>query len=146
MVKSLMTGVAVALTLALGACQKSGPPETPKPAMQMAADKAGNGKSASLATSNDPNVIKVSVPTMQCETCAKAIKGGIHTAMPDAQTDVDVDTKTVFVKVANNTPETQKQIEEAISKTGYSTTSVKRNDAAYKGLPDCCKDGGAHKD
>jgi copper chaperone CopZ len=140
-VKKITLGLFLAATLALASCGKQSEPQA-----QKVADNAKAEKPAMALNVSDPNVMKISVPTMQCESCAKTIKKGVKT-VPEAQdVDVDVDTKTVFVKVANNTPETQHKIEEAISKVGYSTTSVQRDPAAYNDLPECCQDGGAAKE
>jgi copper chaperone CopZ len=130
-------GLFLVLALGVVSCGKQG-----DPAAEKAADKPAAGKAVAAMDVNDPNVVKISVPTMQCESCAKTITKGVKT-VPEAQdVNVDVDTKTVFVKVSNNTPETQHKLEEAISKSGYSTPTTKRDPAAYEDLPDCCKEGG----
>jgi copper chaperone CopZ len=140
-----MTGAMLALSLALVSCSKDAPSGE---ATKAAAGEAKSGETAAklAMNTNDPNVMKISVPTMQCETCAEAITKGVKTVPETQDVNVDVDTKTVFVKVANNNPETQQKIENAISATGYSTTKVIRNAEAYKNLPECCKEGGSKKE
>lgn len=106
-----------------------------------AAAKPGN-ETADAMDVNAADVVKISVPTMQCETCVEAITKGVKGVSETQNVRVDLDSKTVFVKVAANTPETQQKLEDAISKCGYSTASKERDPKAYEGLPDCCKDGG----
>lgn len=131
--KLFLTGTFLSLALLLTACSKN---EAPK-----VGDAAADKKQA-VATADDPTMVKVSVPTIQCETCAKTIKGEVSKITDAKEINVNVEEKTVFVKVANNSPELRKQIETAIAKAGYNTTTMKRDDAAYNALPDCCKEGG----
>ncbi len=136
----MMTGAMLALTLVLASCSKQAPAGDEAAAVKT---EQSAGKTPKLALSaNDPNVMKISVPTMQCESCVSAITEGVKGVPEAEEVNVDLDTKTVFVKVASNTPETQKKIETAIAETGYSTPSTTRNDAAYKKLPECCQEGG----
>jgi len=139
-------GLFLVLAVALVSCGKQSEPQADKAAPKAQEPAAAAAKPAMAMNVNDPNVLKISVPTMQCESCAKTIKKGVKGVSEAQDVDVDVDSKTVFVKVANNTPDTQRKIEEAISKSGYSTTAVKRDQAAYDDLPDCCKDGGAERE
>ncbi len=126
------------LSLALGvvACSKNDAPKSDASAEK----KDGATTEATLAA----NVVKISVPSMQCETCAKTIKKELGAVPGTEKVDVNVDDKTVFVTVANNTPEMKTTIEQAIAHAGYNTDTKQRDPAAYDALPDCCKDGGAH--
>lgn len=106
------------------------------------ADKtAAKGSTEQASTPDGSNVIRVSVPSMQCESCAKTIKGALKDVEGAGEVDVNVDEKTVFVHVSDNTPAMKQQIEHAISDAGYKTESLDRNHAAYESLPDCCKEG-----
>ena len=136
-----MTGAMLALTLALASCAKENPRADDMKAM---AETGKTEQTAAKTTLNadDPHVMKISVPTMECETCAEAITKGVKTVPEAEDVNVDVDTKTVFVKVADNTPEMRTKIENAISSTGYSTDKVARNEDAFNKLPKCCKVGG----
>ncbi len=147
----------MACGIALSACAKETPQSETKAPDQAAkaqapaeAEKAVAENAAADAKpavdANDPNTMKISVPTMQCETCASTITKGVKTLSEAQDVNVDVDTKTVFVKVANNTPETRAKVEAAIAKVGYSTAGVMRDAKAYDGLPDCCKEGGEKKE
>lgn len=106
---------------------------------------ATNGKSGQASTPDGSNVIRVSVPSMQCESCAKTIKGALKEVEGAGEVDVNVDEKTVFVHVSDNTPAMKAQIEHAISDAGYKTETLDRNNEAYESLPDCCKDEGHGK-
>lgn len=102
----------------------------------------GDKKQATAINVDDPNTLKIAVPTMQCESCVETITEGVKAASVTEDVNVDLATKTVFVKVANNTPEARLQIEKAIAGAGYSTATTPRDTIAYNKLPDCCKDGG----
>ncbi len=130
-----MIGAVLACALAAGACGGS-KADAPKE----------KHASAPLMDVNDPHVMTIAVPTMQCETCAAAITKGVKGVSEAQDVKVDVDTKTVFVKVANNTPDTRRQIEQTIAGIGYSTRSVQRDPAAYARLPECCKETGKRKE
>lgn len=142
--KKTLIGATLALTLALAACSND------KPAQTDTKEAAGEATQTTTQVvkafnTDDPNVVKIAVPTMQCETCAKTISKAVATVASYEDVSVDVDNKSVFVKVSNNTPEVKKDLETAISKAGYSTESMPRDAASYENLPDCCKDGGAEK-
>lgn len=136
--KKLLTGALFALALVLGACSD----EKAAPAGDTAGDGAAKEATARIENTNDPNVIKIAVPTMQCESCAKTISKAVAAVPAYQKVDVDVDNKSVFVKVSNNTADVKKELETAIAHAGYSTESVQRDAAAYDALPDCCKEGG----
>lgn len=147
-------GLMMACGIALAACAKEAPQSETKAAAQAPAEKAATPAESEKPVAdakpavdvNDPNTMKISVPTMQCETCAATITKGVKTLSETQDVNVDVDTKTVFVKVTNNSPETRAKVEAAIAKVGYSTAGVKRDAKAYEGLPDCCKEGGETKE
>lgn len=106
--------------------------------------KAGKGKSEKGSLTEGANVIRISVPSIQCESCAKTIRTALKDVKGTEEVDVKVEDKAVFVRVANNTPDMKSQIEHAISDAGYRTETRDRNAAAYEALPDCCKEGGMH--
>lgn len=145
-------GLMMACGIALAACAKEAPQSETKAPDQAAKAQAPAEAEKAVADAKpavdagDPNTMKISVPAIQCETCAATITKGVKTLSEAQDVKVDVDTKTVFVKVANNTPETRAKIEAAIAKVGYSTANVKRDAKAYDGLPDCCKEGGEKKE
>ncbi len=108
-------------------------------------DARTSGTESQAMDANDPNVVKVSVPTVQCESCAHTITEGLKKVDGTGDVNVDLNSKTVFVKVANNSPEMQTQIERAIAGVGYSTPSTPRDSVAYANLPACCQEGGMEK-
>lgn len=143
MKNSLIVGL-LALTVALGACAKEEKAaETTKPEAAPVAEKKIEATPAMDV--NSPNVVKISVPSMQCESCAKTIKSAVKGVNGYEDATVDVDNKVAFIRVANNTPETKMELEKAIAKSGYSTESVQRDQTAYDGLDECCKEGGMKK-
>ncbi|MBS1913733.1 MAG: heavy-metal-associated domain-containing protein [Bacteroidetes bacterium] len=137
--KLSMIGAMLACAVAVGACGGS-KADAPKADAPKADAPKESHVSAPLMDVNDPHVMTIAVPTMQCETCAAAITKGVKGVSEAQDVKVDVDTKTVFVKVANNTPDTRRQIEQTIAGVGYSTKSVQRDPAAYAKLPECCKE------
>src|SRR5438094_470248 len=64
----------LALTLILGACSKDEPARTAKVNDKPAAEGAAT---AAVMTTNDPSVVKIAVPTMQCEDCANTISKAV---------------------------------------------------------------------
>ena len=140
---SLIAGL-LALTVALGACAKEEKAaETTKPDAAPVAEKKVEATPAMDVSG--PNVVKIALPTMQCESCAKTIKGAVKGVSGYEDATVDVDNKVAFIRVANNTPEVKMELEKAIAKSGYSTENVKRDQAAYDGLDECCKEDGMKK-
>lgn len=134
--KSMFALVALAGALTLGACGKD-----------KTADTAAAEKNApAAATANDAKIVRVSVPTMQCESCVKTITGAVKKVEGVENVDVKLDQKSVFVTVSDRTPQRVSEIESAIVNAGYSTDAKARDAAAYDKLPTCCKDGGGeHK-
>ncbi|KXK57889.1 MAG: heavy-metal-associated domain-containing protein [Chlorobi bacterium] len=143
MKNSLIAGL-LALTVALGACAKEEKAaESAKPEAAPVAEKKAEATPAMDV--NSPNVMKIALPTMQCESCAKTIKRAVKGVNGYEDATIDVDNKVAFIKVANNTPEAQMEMEKAIAKAGYSTPNVQRDQAAYDGLDECCKEDGMKK-
>ncbi len=59
--------------------------------------------------------LKMKVPDITCDACAKNITDSIHTMEPDAQVDVDVNSKTVTVDSAAS----EESIKQVIVAAGY---------------------------
>jgi copper chaperone len=59
--------------------------------------------------------LKLQVPDIACDACAKKITDSIHTMEPDAQVDVDVNSKTVTVDSAAS----EESIKQMIVAAGY---------------------------
>ncbi len=135
--KTIIGGAVLALGLLLASCGGND--------ADMASIDTEVPKAVSAINVNDPNVVKLSVPTMQCETCVNAITEGVKKVEGAEDVNVDLNTKTVFVKVANHTPEVHERIEKAITAIGYSTETAPRDSAAYANLPTCCQEGGMEK-
>jgi len=135
-VKTIMGGAVFVLGLLLASCAGE---ENTQAEKGMEGDKK---PATATIDADDPNTVKIAVPTMQCESCVETITEGVKGVSAAQEVNVDLASKTVFVKVANNTPEARMEIEKAIAGVGYSTASTPRDTAAYAKLPDCCKDGG----
>lgn len=141
--KTIMGVALLALGMVLASCAGDDTAKTQKMDAEAAAKAAQETLEKSTALkADDPNVVKISVPTIQCETCVETITEGLKAVPAANEVNVDLGSKTVFVKVANNTPETRMELEKAIAGVGYNTDGMKRDSAAYAHLPDCCKEGG----
>jgi len=125
------------IALTLTACSSDDAAVAEKPSLP-------SGNAEHVTTNDGASLIKVSVPTIQCESCAKTIRKALKDVEGAGEVDVKVDEKMVFVQVIDNSPAMKAQIEHAISDAGYRTESLDRNADAYESLPDCCKEG-AHQ-
>jgi len=132
--KTMIAVATVACALAFGACGKEKP-----------ADGTAEKNDPVPAASADAKLVRLSVPTMHCESCVKTITGAVKNVEGVENVDVKLDQKSVFVTVADRTPQRVAEIESAIVNAGYSTDAKERNAAAYEKLPGCCKDGSEHK-
>ncbi|WGV26981.1 heavy-metal-associated domain-containing protein [Halotia branconii] len=59
--------------------------------------------------------LKMKVPDITCDDCAKKITDSIHTMEPDAKVDVDVNSKTVTV----DSKASEESIKQVIVAAGY---------------------------
>jgi len=59
--------------------------------------------------------LKLNVPDISCEHCAKTISDSIHVMEPDAKVDVDVNAKTVTVE----SEASEESIKQSIVAAGY---------------------------
>jgi len=81
----------------------------------------------------------ISLPTAKCETCKKTIEKVLLDA-PGVENAIVSTTKPKVVQVVYNSTQTsEKQICETISKAGYDANTIKRDEAAYEKLEECCK-------
>ncbi len=82
--------------------------------------------------------IVISLPTMKCEMCAKTITEAVQQLDGVKAVTVRLDKKNAEVQfVAGKLG--VKMIEIAISNAGYDANNTKRNEEAYKKLPECCQ-------
>lgn len=86
-----------------------------------------------------PEFKVVSIKTSAiCNSCKKRIETAVLKI--DGVEDALLNTKTKILKVRYNTDKTNADaIRLVISNTGYDADDVKRNEDAYKQLPDCCQ-------
>ena len=132
------------LLLAATGCGDNGSEEaTPESDTTQAA--AMNEAAPTQLNAEDPNVHKIGVTTMQCESCVMAVTKACESVEGVEEVDVRLGDKAAFVRVADFSPEKQAELEQAIAKSGYTTEHVERDADGYAKLPDCCKDGGMEK-
>lgn len=80
----------------------------------------------------------VNVPSIQCNSCKKAITSALKET--DGVNDVDVDVKGKTVKVTFDKSKTDlSKIEATIVSAGYDANDKKADKDAYEKLDDCCK-------
>lgn len=64
--------------------------------------------------------LKLKVSNLACDKCAETISQSIHTMMPDAKVDIDVNAKTVTVdSVDFETIASEESIKQVIVAAGY---------------------------
>jgi copper chaperone CopZ len=78
--------------------------------------------------------------TAECNMCKDRIENMLNKLDGVKTSELDVPTKiaTVTYKESSIDIET---IKKAIAKIGYNADDMKKNEKAYKKLPDCCKEG-----
>lgn len=92
--------------------------------------------------------VKLSTPTVQCESCKKRIE--TYLKRYDGVTFINVNYKKKETTVKYLTDRiNEEEIKTAIANAGYDAGDVAANPDSYKKLPLCCKkpeDGGGMKD
>lgn len=112
---------------------------------------AGGHEASAVAVADlkadDPSVATIAVPTMSkgCGSCKKHVSEAVAAVPAVESYGVDNEARFVRVKLAQNTPEARQAVEQAITKVGYSTEHLKRDESAYKNLPECCQVGADEK-
>jgi copper chaperone CopZ len=109
------------LALGLGACAKS-------------SDTSPKAETAQQTV----QTATISIPTAQCESCAKTISAALKSVQGVENVNVNIDDKKVSVQYASMLP--LATLENAIAKAGYNANSTKRDSASYEALEDCCKE------
>ena len=88
--------------------------------------------------SDSTNLIKISLPTMQCNMCVANIESSLNKV--DGIVKFKVELNDLIVKVKFDTKKiTQEEIELAISNVGYKANAVHANVEAYNKLAMSCK-------
>ena len=90
-------------------------------------------KESALVTTN---VIKVE--SIQCGSCVRTVEKSLRAVKGVETARVNLKKKTATVTYIPATT-TLAQLEEAISKSGYSANDKKADPAAYEKLDECCK-------
>lgn len=94
-----------------------------------------------------PKTVKISTPTVQCESCKKRIED--YMKHEDGVGKVTVDYKKKITTIIYAPDRTNvENLKTGIANLGYDADDVTANEEAYKKLPTCCKkpeDGGGPK-
>lgn len=91
--------------------------------------------------------VKISTPTVQCESCKKRIETYVKKYDGIASINVNVKRKETTVKYVTDRIN-EEEIKTAIANAGYDANEITANPDSYKRLPECCKkpeDGGGMK-
>ncbi len=91
--------------------------------------------------------IKISTPTVQCESCKNRIESYVKRYEGISMINVNVKKKETTVKYLTDRIN-EEEIKTAIANAGYDANEIAANPDSYKRLPQCCKkpeDGGGMK-
>jgi copper chaperone CopZ len=91
--------------------------------------------------------VKISTPTVQCESCKNRIETYLKRYNGVSTVNVNYKKKETTVKYITDRIN-EEEIKAAIANAGYDANDVKANPDSYKRLPECCKkpeDGGGMK-
>jgi periplasmic mercuric ion binding protein len=99
---------------------------------------------ASFAQTKAVQTVKLSTPTVQCESCKKRVETYLKRYDGIMSINVNVKKKETTVKYLTDRIN-EEEVKTAISNAGYDANDVPANPDSYKRLPACCKkpeDGG----
>jgi copper chaperone CopZ len=99
---------------------------------------------ASFAQTKAMQTVKLSTPTVQCESCKKRIETYLKRYDGVMSINVNVKKKETTVKYITDRIN-EEEVKTAIANAGYDANDVPANPDSYKKLPTCCKkpeDGG----
>ena len=113
-----------ALSVALFACGESGNYE----------EKADAVEEVKMAKFD----AEISVPTIQCSSCASTIKDGLNMVDGVKEVEVDTDKKMAFVNF-DAAVTNLAALEQAIAAEGYDANETTRNMEAYGERESCCQ-------
>lgn len=99
---------------------------------------------SSVAQTKPVQTVKISTPTVQCESCKKRIETYLKRYNGIQTVNVNYKKKETTVKYVTDRIN-EEEIKAAIANAGYDANEVSANADSYKRLPQCCKkpeDGG----
>lgn len=99
---------------------------------------------SSVAQTKAVQTVKISTPTVQCESCKKRIETYLKRYDGVQTVNVNYKKKETTVKYVTDRIN-EEEIKAAIANAGYNANEVIANPDSYKRLPQCCKkpeDGG----
>ena len=102
---------------------------------------------SSTAQTKAVKTVKISTPTVQCESCKSRIETYLKRYDGIASINVNYKRKETTVKYITDRIN-EEEIKAAIANAGYDANDVTANPDSYKRLPQCCKkpeDGGGEK-
>ena len=102
---------------------------------------------SSSAQTKPVQTVKLSTPTVQCESCKSRIETYLKRYDGVLAINVNYKKKETTVKYATDRIN-EEEIKTAIANAGYDANEVAANPDSYKRLPQCCKkpeDGGGEK-
>ena len=102
---------------------------------------------SSNAQTKAVQTVKISTPTVQCESCKNRIETYLKRYNGVSTVSVNYKKKEITVKYITDRIN-EEEIKAAIANAGYDANDVKANPDSYKRLPECCKkpeDGGGMK-
>ncbi|MEI6947623.1 heavy-metal-associated domain-containing protein [Paraflavisolibacter sp. H34] len=102
---------------------------------------------ASRAQTKAVQTVKISTPTVQCESCKKRVETYLKRYDGVLSATVNVKKKETTVKFASDRIN-QEEVKTAIANAGYDAAEITANPDSYNRLPKCCKkpeDGGGMK-
>lgn len=102
---------------------------------------------AATAQTKAVKTVKISTPTVQCESCKTRIETYLKRHDGVASVNVNYKRKETTVKYVTDRIN-EEEIKTAIANVGYDANEIAANPDSYKRLPQCCKkveDGGGMK-
>jgi periplasmic mercuric ion binding protein len=93
---------------------------------------------SSNAQTKAVQTVKISTPTVQCESCKNRIETYLKRYNGVSTVSVNYKKKETTVKYITDRIN-EEEIKAAIANAGYDANDVKANPDSYKRLPECCK-------
>ena len=101
-------------------------------------DQHMGDKQANHMKMNGEGHSMISVPTIQCNNCAKTITAALDKVDGVEKVNIDLEKKVAHVNYDTKKVKLN-DIEKAIAAAGYDANDVKRNEEAHSKLMPCCQ-------
>jgi periplasmic mercuric ion binding protein len=131
--KKISLIISVLLLITLTGCSE----EKPQPMVKKTVPQRTISNNTEIKASVQ-KIIKISVPTVVCESCAGNIESALkkHGGVIKSKVNIVKKYASVTYDPAITSPDNIRQV---ISNAGYDADNVKRNKNAYQKLDECCK-------